>query len=163
MRVDLTQTDFSEAEYRTYIYGSAEVIGLMCLCVFTAGDRAQYEKLRAGAQTLGAAYQKVNFLRDIAADVEERGRMYFPGLSIDTMTDEDKKAIIREIDADFAAARPIIEQLPPSAKRAVRASYRLYSRLLDKMKVTPMNELRRKRVSLPMYQKALLLTGSFIP
>lgn len=162
MRVDLTKQEFTKAEYDTYIYGSAEVIGLMCLRVFVVGDNERYEQLRPGAQALGAAYQKINFLRDIAADYEERGRVYFPGIDIDTMTDDNRQEIIDDIEADFAVARPTIEQLPSSAKRAVRASYSLYSELFERLKTTPMKTLRTTRVRVPATKKARSLLGAVL-
>ncbi len=157
MRTDLRQHTFTKAEYRVYIHGSAEVVGLMCLHVFCASDQAQYRELQAGASRLGAAYQKVNFLRDIATDYRELGRMYFPGIDFDTMTEADKAAIVTDIEADFAIAEPALQRLPPSAQRAVRASYRYYSALLAKLKATPIEQIKTHRIRISNVRKLRLL------
>ena len=157
MRMDLTPRDYTEADYATYIYGSAEVIGLMCLTIFTKGDITQYQALTSGARALGAAYQKVNFLRDMAADHQERGRLYFPGVTFESFTEADKQAIIADIDADFATALPYLKQLPRSSKKATVLSYRYYSLLLKTLKNTPAATIQTRRVRVPAWRKLSLL------
>lgn len=148
MRSDLAPAVFDQAAYEQYIHGSAEVVGLMCLRVFCAGDHAAYDRLAPGAARLGAAYQKVNFLRDVAADHGQLGRMYFPGLSFDGLDDAAKDVIVADIRADFAVADPAIQQLPPGCRQAVRASYVYYGRLLDKLAATPAVAIKRRRIGL---------------
>ena len=159
MRMDLTPRDYTEADYATYIYGSAEVIGLMCLTIFTKGDIAQYQTLAPGARALGAAYQKVNFLRDMASDHQERGRLYFPGVTFESFTEADKQAIIADIDADFATALPYLKQLPRSSKKATVLSYRYYSLLLKTLKNTPAATIQTRRVRVPAWRKLSLLAA----
>lgn len=156
MRTDLTRKTFSQKEYETYIYGSAEVIGLMCLKIFVNGDNAEYQHLEPGAKVLGAAYQKVNFLRDIASDFHDRGRVYFPGVDFHQFNEADKRAIEEDIEADFHAARGAIEQLPRGARRAVRLSFEYYYELLQIIKKTPAKTLTTSRVRVPTMKKLLL-------
>lgn len=146
MRRDLTEVAFSREEYERYIYGSAEVVGLMCLRVFVDGNQKRYAAMVPGAKALGAAYQKVNFLRDIAHDAKELNRNYFPGVVGGKLSEVDKTAIIAEISADFTAAKQYLEDLPKTARRAVKMSYTLYSRLLTKLAHTPASVLRKKRI-----------------
>ena len=157
MRMDLTKTSFTETEYKTYIYGSAEVVGLMCLRVFVGGDAARYESLRSGAQKLGSAYQKVNFLRDIASDFAERERYYFPGGTFASFDDMIKQQIVSDIASDFAEASTSVNDLPDSAKKAVRMSVTYYKRLLSILEKTPSSELKTRRFRVPTVQKAGLL------
>lgn len=158
MRVDVQgRKTFTREEYDNYIYGSAAVVGLMCLKVFTLEKPADYESLRGGAEALGCAYQKVNFLRDLSADYAELGRSYFPNVSIKDLTEEQKQQIISEIDADFAEARPAIRRLPDTAKRAVTTSYVYYKDLLDKLRDTPVETLKDTRVRLAAPRKIWLL------
>ena len=152
MESDLRPSTFDRQAYERYIYGSAEVIGLMCLKVFTADDK-RYEELAPGARALGAAYQKVNFLRDLKADYEQLGRVYFPGVAYDTFDDTQKDAIIADIDADFAVAREAVSALPPNSKRAVRTSFRYYSELLKILRHTPAAEIKKRRVRVPNSKK----------
>lgn len=146
MRTDLTETSFSAKAYATYIHGSAEVVGLMCLRVFCRGNQADYDQLAPGAARLGAAYQKINFLRDIAADQTELGRYYFPIGSFADFDDTIRDAVVADIDQDLAVARPAISKLPSGVRRAVQASYRYYSSLLAKLRQTPATTLRSRRV-----------------
>lgn len=158
MRVDVEgKKSFTREEYDSYIYGSAAVVGLMCLKVLTLEKPGDYELLRSGAEALGRAYQKVNFLRDLSADYTELGRSYFPNISIKELTEEQKQHIINEIDADFAEARPAIRQLPDNAKRAVTTSYVYYKELLDKLRDTPVEKLKDTRVRLAAPRKIWLL------
>jgi len=155
MRMDITPLKFDRKLYDTYIYGSAEVVGLMCLKVFTA-DANQYDKLQKGACHLGAAYQKVNFLRDIAADAEGLGRWYFPTGSFETFDEKTKATVIRDIEKDFAIASKTIAQLPASSRKAVELSYQYYSQLLKQIKLTPAASLKKKRIRVSDLQKTAL-------
>lgn len=157
MNTDVSQKTFTQNEYETYIYGSAEVIGLMCLRVFVAGRDSQYEALKDGARALGAAYQKVNFLRDMNADFETRGRVYFPGIQFETLSEEQKQTIVADIERDFTAAQSSLHRLPVGARRAVRASYYYYSALLRALQRTPAQELCDRRVRIANWRKLLLL------
>lgn len=156
MRLDLEPQVYTQSLYKEYIYGSAEVIGLMCLRVFVHGDAQQYLQLMPGASALGAAYQKVNFLRDIASDYNDRGREYFPGVSFESFNDNDKNAIIEDIEADFKAAARAIEKLPNGSKKAVQLSYLYYLELLKKLKTTPAMILKNRRVRVSNSRKASL-------
>ena len=155
MRMDVTPTTFDQALYTTYIYGSAEVVGLMCLKVFT-NDQKLYAKLEKGAGKLGAAYQKINFLRDIAADAQGLGRWYFPISSFETFDDKAKTIIIRDIEKDLTSATKAIAQLPDSSRRAVALSYDYYNELLKKIRTTPASELQQKRIRVNNLQKTAL-------
>ena len=152
MRMDLSPQTYDQQKYETYIYGSAEVVGLMCLKVFVADDAA-YAKLEAPASRLGAAYQKVNFLRDIAADSEGLGRWYFPIGSAATFDEKTKRAIIADIDKDFAVAKKAIPALPESSQKAVLLSYEYYSRLLQKIKETSASRLLQERIRITNTKK----------
>lgn len=153
MRMDLEPFPATPKLYETYIFGSAEVIGLMCLKVFVNGDRAEYHELRSGAQALGSAYQKVNFLRDIASDYTDRGRMYFPGVTYDTMSEADKEAIVADIDNDFEIAKVAIPKLPSGTRLAVQSSYEIYHKLLGQLRTKSLDDIKAQRVRVPNYQK----------
>jgi len=155
MRMDITPKVFDQQLYDTYIYGSAEVVGLMCLKVFT-DNASLYSQLEKGAGKLGAAYQKINFLRDIAADAEGLGRWYFPISSFATFDEKAKKIIVRDIEKDLAAAAKAIVKLPASSQKAVSLSYDYYSELLKKIKATPADQLRKKRIRVNSLQKTIL-------
>lgn len=157
MRMDLAPQTYTTKKYEQYIYGSAEVIGLMCLRVFTGGDDEQYTKLEPGARALGAAYQKVNFLRDIASDFHDRGRVYFPGVSFETFDEETKEAIIKDITKDFEAAEPSVRTLPLSARKAVGLSFAYYTELLKTLEKTPAATLKTTRIRVPNSKKLALL------
>lgn len=157
MQVDLTKTTFSQQDYETYIYGSAEVVGLMCLRVFVNGDDVAYDALKKGAMKLGAAYQKVNFLRDIASDYQSLGRLYFPEVSFDEFSEETKQAIVSDIHQDFAVADKTIDLLPDNSRRAVRMSYRYYMSLLDRLSAAPVDLIKQKRIRVPDMQKISML------
>jgi phytoene/squalene synthetase len=159
MKMDLEPHLYDETLYDRYIYGSAEVIGLMCLRVFCQNDDVEYERLLPGARALGSAYQKVNFLRDIAADYNDLGRLYFPGVSFETFNDESKKAIIDDIERDFVEARQYVEKLPQNSCRAVRLSELYYSSLLNELKKTPADALKRTRVRISNPKKLFMLAG----
>lgn len=160
MRMDLEPRTYDQQAYDLYIYGSAEVIGLMCLKVFVDNNSAQYEQLMSGARRLGAAYQKVNFLRDIAADHNELGRFYFPGLTFESLDDTTKQAIVTDIQDDFTAAKPYVRQLPASARKAVLLSYRYYDALLATLAATPVATIKQQRISVPRTKKLQLLLAT---
>ena len=162
MRMDLTKNSFTKDEYDAYIYGSAEVIGLMCLRIFVSGNDQDCGQFKSGAQKLGSAYQKVNFLRDIAADFSERGRYYFPVGTFDLFDDTIKQQIISDIEADFAEASKSVERLPRSAKKAVRMSVTYYKRLLSILNKTSSSELKKRRFRVPTAQKAGLLAKGIL-
>ena len=156
MHMDITPQIYDESLYKTYIIGSAEVVGLMCLKVFTHDD-SLYASLEPGARRLGAAYQKVNFLRDIKNDAEELNRWYFPIGSFATFDESIKQQLITDIEADFEAALPAAKQLPKNAQAAVMLSIRYYSALLEKLKATSAQELKRTRIRIPDSKKMRIL------
>ena len=161
MEMDLTETKYAQDGYQEYIYGSAEVVGLMCLRIFCEGDSALYDRLRDDARKLGAAFQKVNFLRDLKADYDERGRTYFPGVNFNAFTERDKKTIEADIQQDFDDALRGIRQLPRSARLGVYLAYRYYLRLFDKIKALPPSRIREARIRVPDFQKLLLLAQTY--
>ncbi|MFI2105277.1 squalene/phytoene synthase family protein [Isoptericola sp. NPDC019693] len=157
MRADLTVSAHDEASFAAYVHGSAEVVGLMCLRVFVAGDDAAYDRLAPGAARLGAAFQKVNFLRDLAEDADLRGRSYFPGVDVDAFGDADRDRLLADIDADLAVARVAIDELPRSSRRAVRVAHDLFAELSRRLAATPAATIRRERVRVPGPVKARLV------
>lgn len=157
MRFDLEKTTYTKEIYQTYIFGSAEVIGLMCLKVFCEGDKKLYKKLVPGAKALGSAYQKVNFLRDIASDFEDRGRVYFPGVQFDMFNEVDKAAIVAEINQELIIAKKALQSLPNSSRNAVLLSYSYYLELLRRIEKTPAEKLKTTRIRVPDTKKVALL------
>lgn len=162
MEMDLEQTDYNQSGYEEYIYGSAEVVGLMCLRVFCEGDEAQYQQLREPARRLGSAFQKVNFLRDVKSDYEERGRVYFPGVNFNAFTKEIKKQIEADIQADFDAAYEGIIRLPKGARMGVYLAYQYYLRLFQKIKNLPASKILNERIRVPDFQKLILLGQTYL-
>ena len=163
MRWDLTKKTYrTEKEYKDYIYGSADVVGLMCLKVFVKGDKRLFEKLKKPAMHLGSAFQKVNFLRDLKSDTENLNRLYFPDVNIDSFDEYSKSKIINEIKEDFKQGKTGIFQLPNESKFGVYTAYKYYLRLLKKLKKTPSTEIKSKRIRVANYQKADVLARSFI-
>ena len=163
MRLDLTKSDYlTEAEYRDYIYGSADVVGLMCLTVFVKGDRQQFEELKESAMSLGSAFQKVNFLRDLKDDFEGLSRTYFPNTNLADLDEASKLKIIADIEADFAKGLAGIHKLPVEAKFGVYTAYRYYSKLLKKLKRLPSADIKNARVRVPDYVKVSLLARSYV-
>ncbi|MFC7444340.1 phytoene/squalene synthase family protein [Mesoflavibacter profundi] len=163
MRLDLSEVKYTtDKEYKDYIYGSADVVGLMCLKVFVKGDQNQFESLKDSAMSLGSAFQKVNFLRDLKADHETLDRTYFPNTDLNNLTEEDKLFIINDIENDFKAGLNGIRLLPIEAKFGVFTAYRYYSQLLKKLKLTPALDIKNTRIRVPNYKKAELLTRSFV-
>ncbi len=159
MRMDIHPQEYDDALYATYIHGSAEVVGLMCLKVFTAGDQEEYTKLAPGAIALGSAYQKVNFLRDITDDRARLGRTYFPGVKYESFSAADKRAIVESINADFDTAAKAIRQLPSSSRVAVATSYVIYRKLLDKLSLASIEAIKTERIRLPDYEKIWYALG----
>lgn len=153
MAMDLHPTTYTAELYQKYIYGSAEVIGLMCLRVFCGGYNATYESLLPGARALGSAYQKVNFLRDIAADYQELGRLYFPGVTYDTFDDSVRDAIVKDIEKDMTLAKKYVHDLPDNSRKAVSLSVQYYAALLRKIQVTPAEELKHRRIRVGTLKK----------
>lgn len=160
METDLYAQVHDRHSYDKYILGSAEVVGLMCLRVFTNGNDRQYEMLRPYAMRLGSAFQKVNFLRDIKADYEQLGRVYFPGVSFDGFSDEAKRKIESEIHDDFETAMHGIRMLPSGARLGVYTAYLYYRALFAKIKSTPARAIVNKRIRISNRRKFwLMCTG----
>lgn len=157
MRADLTCAEHDRSSLEEYVYGSAEVVGLMCLRVFVDGDGAAYERLRVPARSLGSAFQKVNFLRDLGEDHDQLGRTYFPGLDPGAFSDEHRDQLLEEIDAELAVAATAIGQLPRSSRRAVAAAHGLYQGLSRRLRATPAARIRSSRVRVPDHEKARIL------
>ena len=163
MRMDLTKKKYSTVkEYKEYIYGSADVVGLMCLKVFVQGDSKLYNKLKNNAMKLGSAFQKVNFLRDLKADKEDLNRTYFPNTKFEKLNESEKNEIINEIENDFKDGLEGIKQLPIDAKFGVFMAYRYYNQLLKKLKKTPATEIINRRIRVPNLKKIELLTRSYV-
>ncbi|MGZ3867226.1 MAG: phytoene/squalene synthase family protein [Bacteroidia bacterium] len=161
MEMDLDKNMHSENSYNEYILGSAEVVGLMCLRVFTNGNEHMYQKLKPAAMKLGAAFQKVNFLRDMQEDYKHLGRMYFPNVNLDKFSDCSKRKIEREIEGDFQEALAGIKQLPASSRFGVYVAYMYYRSLFNKIKSVPSSRIMQERIRIPNYQKLSLLAGSY--
>ncbi|MFT4738168.1 MAG: phytoene synthase [Cyclobacteriaceae bacterium] len=161
MEMDLDKASYDQEGYETYIYGSAEVVGLMCLRVFLDGDEASYDRLKPSAKRLGAAFQKVNFLRDIKSDFDERGRTYFPDVDFDQFTDKDKQLIEADIQADFDAALVGIKALPKGAKLGVYLAYIYYLQLFKKIKSLPPTRIQLERIRIPDLHKLILLLETY--
>lgn len=158
MRADLKKTDYrSKTETDRYIYGSADVVGLMCLKIFTDNDEALFRELEAPAMRLGSAFQKVNFLRDLRSDAEELGRVYFHNVNYNNFNEEEKGRIVDEIEADFDAAWKGIAKLPADAKIAVSVAYYYYRNLLEKLKQTPAKEIKNKRIRTSNLSKMMII------
>ncbi|WP_375241948.1 phytoene/squalene synthase family protein [Lacinutrix sp.] len=163
MRLDLSKTTYlTEQEYKDYIYGSADVVGLMCLKVFVKGDDEKYNALKDSAMSLGSAFQKVNFLRDLKADFDVLERTYFPNTDLNNLDESAKQFIIQDIENDFAKGLEGIKLLPLEAKFGVFMAYRYYNQLLKKLKKTPALEIKNTRVRVPNYKKVELLTRSYV-
>ena len=163
MRMDLTKKTYaSHEEYLEYIYGSADVVGLMCLKVFVLGNEEEYEALKDSAMALGSAFQKVNFLRDLKADYEDLNRTYFPNTNLQDLDEAAKERIVQEIRADFEKGYNGIIQLPNEAKFGVLTAYNYYKKLLKKLQKTPSREIKNKRIRVPDYQKFGLLAKSYV-
>ena len=163
MRWDLDKKVYAtEADYKAYIYGSADVVGLMCLKVFVKGDQNKYDELKPAAMALGSAFQKVNFLRDLKDDFQELNRTYFPSVNFNQFDEKSKKVIIKEIEQDFAHALVGIFKLPMEAQFGVYTAYKYYTKLLKKLKNTAPIHIQNKRIRVPNYQKMSVFASSYL-
>ncbi len=162
MEMDLHFHTYGDHLYKQYIYGSAEVVGLMCLHVFCQGDHAEYERLKAPARSLGSAFQKINFLRDMASDFKDRGRVYFPGVDFTQFTEEDKRQIEADIKQDFDDAYAGILQLPKGVRLGVYLAYKYYTKLFQKIRHAPVHRVVSERIRVPDSRKVTLLLSSAV-
>lgn len=160
MEMDLHFDRYEDALYKKYIYGSAEVVGLMCLRVFCEGDEAYYQRLKSPACSLGSAFQKINFLRDMKSDFDERGRVYFPGVDFTRFTKADKQYIEADIKKDFDDAYLGIVQLPKGARFGVYLAYVYYTKLFQKIKGSPVKLVTEQRIRVNDSRKVILLFSS---
>lgn len=157
MRMDLDRTVHDPDTFARYVYGSAEVVGLMCLRAFVLHENvADLPRLETGAQALGAAFQKVNFLRDLSADFDTLGRSYFPGVSVESFSEADKTRLLDDIDSDLAVSAAVVPELPASSRRAVALAQSLFADLAVRLRATPAQSLIRTRVRVPNPVKARL-------
>lgn len=162
MEMDLEKHNYTQEKYEEYILGSAEVVGLMCLKVFTEGNNEMYESLKAPAMKLGSAFQKINFLRDLKADYKGLGRSYFPGIDVSEFDEETKRAIELDIKADFDAGFEGVVKLPKKARFGVYLAYIYYTALFKKISNTPSSRIMQERISISSPRKASLLFGSYV-
>lgn len=162
MEMDLTRQTYNSDTYDQYIYGSAEVVGLMCLKVFCLGDDDLYSKLKEPARRLGAAFQKINFLRDLRSDYEERGRVYFPDVDFAYFDEGTKKTIEQDILSDFKAGYAGIIQLPDAARFGVYLAYVYYFSLFKKIRQTPCHKVQEMRIRVSTFEKMMLLFQSSV-
>lgn len=161
MEMDLEDRTYDQKMYEEYIYGSAEVVGLMCLRVFCEGDDKQYRDLEQPAKYLGSAFQKVNFLRDMASDYNDRGRVYFPGVDFEKFSDTQKKEIETDIDKEFRLAYPGIMNLPKDVRPGVYTAFIYYRELLKKIEKASTNDVKHMRIRVPDIEKILLLLRTY--
>ncbi|MEL6721353.1 MAG: squalene/phytoene synthase family protein, partial [Bacteroidota bacterium] len=162
MEMDLHFDRYEDALYKQYIYGSAEVVGLMCLRVFCDGDEAYYQRLKAPACSLGSAFQKINFLRDMKSDFDDRGRVYFPGIDFRRFSQQDKIQIEADIKKDFDDAYLGIVQLPKGARFGVYLAYVYYTKLFAKIKNSPVKQVKEERIRVNDGRKMVLLFSSLV-
>ena len=163
MRMDLDIRRYkNRKDYKEYIYGSADVVGLMCLKVFVSGSKKEYNKLKPYAMSLGSAFQKVNFLRDLKSDEEILNRVYFPNINMQNFDEYTKEIIINEIEENFEHAIKGIVKLPKKAKFGVYIAYRYYNKLLKKLKRTPSINIKESRIRIDNFQKFIVLTRSYV-
>ncbi|MBL6647166.1 MAG: phytoene/squalene synthase family protein [Flavobacteriaceae bacterium] len=163
MRWDLEKSIYkTQKEYQEYIYGSADVVGLMCLQVFVKGDKKAYSELKESAMALGSAFQKVNFLRDLKADYDVLERSYFPNVNLEALDEDSKSKIIQEIESDFELGLEGIFKLPDAAKFGVYTAYKYYMRLLKKLKKTPSTKIKTTRIRVANLQKVDVLARSYV-
>ena len=163
MRLDLHKSLYeTETEYKKYVYGSADVVGLMCLKVFVKGDLKNYNELKTSAMALGSAFQKVNFLRDLKTDSEDLKRNYFPNVDVANFDEKTKQKIIVEIENDFNNALEGINKLPDDSRLGVYTAYKYYKKLLFKLKRTSSLNIKRIRIRIPNYQKIAVLAKSYL-
>ncbi len=160
MEMDLEPVNYNSEKYREYIYGSAEVVGLMCLKVFVEGDGDAYDRLKYSARKLGSAFQKINFLRDMQSDYKDRGRVYFPGVDYESFSCEEKRRIEAEIEEEFRMAFEGIKQLPDGTRLGVYVAYKYYTGLLKRIQNCSAEKIREQRIRVPDFHKLLLLSSS---
>lgn len=161
MEMDLDKSTYEDKDYKTYIYGSAEVVGLMCLYVFCEGNQHQYDTLVDPAKSLGSAFQKVNFLRDIKSDFDDRGRVYFPKVDFEKFSIEDKEFIEEDIRKDFLDAIVGIRNLPNGARAGVYLAYVYYISLFKKITKLSPSKIKEERIRIPNTWKFILLLRSY--
>jgi phytoene/squalene synthetase len=161
MEMDLIEKAYDQEGYEEYIYGSAEVVGLMCLRVFLNGNEEEYQKLKPSAKSLGSAFQKVNFLRDLKSDFSDRGRVYFPGVDFTHFEENDKKNIEADIQKDFDHALEGIKKLPTTSRLGVYLAYIYYLKLFDKIRNVPSSRILTERIRIPDFKKMILLTKTY--
>ncbi len=157
MKMDLSKKDYTDPDYEKYIYGSAEVVGLMCLKVFCGGDEGEYQRLLSPAKYLGSAFQKVNFLRDIKSDFDERGRVYFPGVDFNSFSVQEKKLIEKDIESEFKKAVEGIRMLPRGVRGGVYLAYIYYTVLFKKITRLSPEKVKSERIRVPNLRKFMLL------
>jgi phytoene/squalene synthetase len=163
MEMDLSNSSYNRENYDNYIYGSAEVVGLMCLKVFVDGDEKRYKELECSARMLGAAFQKVNFLRDIQSDLHDRGRIYLPGVHhLDFIDNNNKAQLEKEVENEFKEAFKGIVKLPISVKLGVYSAYLYYLMLFNKIKKMDVEQLKSSRVRISNWYKLYLLLKSYL-
>ncbi|PKB14986.1 phytoene/squalene synthase family protein [Flavobacterium sp. 5] len=162
MEMDLEKVDYNSDLYKEYIYGSAEVVGLMCLQVFTNGDMIKYRELKPFAMKLGSAFQKVNFLRDLNEDFQILGRTYFPNIDMNVFDNRVKKEIEKEIENEFKEALVGIQLLPSSSKFGVYLAYRYYLSLFKKIRNTQAENILQERIRIPNVQKMNVMMRSYV-
>ncbi len=162
MEMDLYFHTYEDNLYEEYIYGSAEVVGLMCLRVFCAGQEDEYQRLAPYARSLGAAFQKVNFLRDVKSDYDIRSRIYFPGIDFESFSDADKKLIEADIQKDFEHAYIGIKSLPKTCRMGVYLAYKYYTSLFNKIKQAPCSAILSERIRVPDSKKVYFLFSSAV-
>ena len=162
MEMDLYHQSYEDQLYKKYIYGSAEVVGLMCLRVFCQGDDAMYQRLVEPARALGAAFQKINFLRDIKSDFDDRGRVYFPGVDFAHFSNDEKRKIEEDIRKDFDFAYTGIVQLPKGVRFGVYLAYVYYTNLFQRILEVPAHQVMKKRIRVNDRKKVMLLFSSAV-
>lgn len=162
MEMDLQQVDYNSELYNEYIYGSAEVVGLMCLQVFTNGDKKEFEELKPYAKKLGSAFQKVNFLRDLKDDYQILGRTYFPGIEMEMFSNRVKCEIEKDIEQEFKEALIGIRKLPVSARFGVYLAYKYYWSLFKKIQKTSAEKIVTERVRIPNAKKMTVMLSSYV-
>ena len=162
MTMDLEKKAYTEEGYKEYILGSAEVVGLMCLCVFTEGDKNLYKELKPYAMALGSAFQKINFLRDLNDDFVGMGRMYFPNINMSELNEKIKKEIEVDIEKDFDIGLTGVKMLPKKARLGVYVAYIYYRSLFNKIRKLNAKNIMEQRVRIPNSQKVVLFAGSYV-
>ena len=161
MQMDLNKVEYNSELYKTYILGSAEVVGLMCLHVFVEGNQEKFDELKPYAMKLGSAFQKINFLRDLKEDYQELGRTYFPQVDLNFFDDGLKRKIEDEIELEFKEALIGIKKLPNSSKFGVYLAYKYYWSLFKKIKSTPADAILQSRIRIPDSKKMMLMMSSY--